>query len=75
MILNEDKEKNIKLYKYIEQQRKEKKITYENISDLLGLRVSTVFAKFKKLSIGKSVKTEFLFQLEKILDIKIFFDF
>ena len=69
------KEKNVKLYSYIEEKRKEKKITYEMISNLLGVRVSTVFAKFKKLSVGKSVKTEFLYQIEKILDIKIFFDF
>ena len=69
------KEKNVKLYSYIEEKRKEKKITYEMISNLLGVRVSTVFAKFKKLSVGKSVKTEFLYQIEKILDIKVFFDF
>ncbi len=69
------KEKNVKLYNYIEEKRREKKITYEMISNLLGVRVSTVFAKFKKLSAGKSVKTEFLYQIEKILDIKIFFEF
>lgn len=66
------KEKNIKLYKKLNNIRCSQKITYEDIAKEMNLAVSTVFSKFKKLKNGKSVKTEFLFELEKILDINFF---
>ncbi|HBJ79746.1 MULTISPECIES: hypothetical protein [Fusobacterium] len=69
------KEKNIKLYKELNTIRCSQEKTYENIAEEMNLTVSTVFSKFKKLKNGKSVKTEFLFELEKILDVKIFFEF
>lgn len=69
------KEKNIKLYKELNVIRCSREKTYENIAEEMNLAVSTVFSKFKKLKNGKSVKTEFLFELEKILDVKIFFEF
>jgi hypothetical protein len=62
-----------KLYEIFEETRKNKKITYAELGAALGSKDSTVYDKMKRLKDGKSVHTNFLFDLEKILGKPIFF--
>lgn len=72
-IKNKIKEKNKKIYQRLHIARHSQEKTFEEIAKELGVTTSTVFAKFKKLKSGKSVKTEFLIELESYFGIEIFF--
>ncbi|MCI6034248.1 MAG: hypothetical protein SOY68_07495 [Fusobacterium varium] len=73
-IKNKIRDKNKKIYQKLNIARHSQEKTFEEIAKELGVTTSTVFAKFKKLKSGKSVKTEFLIRLEDYFDVKIFFD-
>lgn len=68
------KEKNKKIYKRLHIARHTAEKTFDEIAEDMGVTTSTIFQKFKNLKNGKSVKTEFLFEMEKYFGIKIFFE-
>lgn len=71
---NNIKEKNKKIYKQLHIARCAVERTFDEMGKDLGVTTSTVFKKFKNLKNGKSVKTEFLFEMEEYFGIKIFFE-
>lgn len=65
---------NQDLYKrFIDYKSKNKKITYKFIANKLGTSSGSVHDKFTRLKNGRSVNTQFLIDVEKILEVSIFF--
>lgn len=61
------------LYELFIKAKEEKKMTYDEIGTALKTNGSSVFDKIKRLEKGKSVHSNFLFDLEKVLGEPIFF--
>ena len=65
---------NQDLYKrFIEYKNENKEITYKFIADKLGTCTGNICDKFTRLKNGQSVNTQFLFDVEKVLGVPIFF--
>lgn len=65
---------NQDLYKrFIDYKSKNKEITYKFIANKLGTSSGSVHDKFTRLKNGRSVNTQFLIDVEKILGVSIFF--
>lgn len=59
--------------KFIEYKKENKKVTYRFLADKLNTSSGNVHDKFKRLKNGKSVNSNFLIEIEKIIGKSIFF--
>lgn len=65
---------NQNLYrKFINFKNKNKEITYKFIADKLNTSSGSVHDKFTRLKNGRSVNTQFLIDIERVLGASIFF--
>lgn len=65
---------NQDLYKkFINYKNKNKEITYKFIADKLNTSSGSVHDKFTRLKNGRSVNTQFLIDIERVLGASIFF--
>lgn len=62
-----------KISEKIKTAMKEKEITFEKMSILTGVPLSTLHDQLKTLSEGKFVQIKYLFMFENVLGIKIIF--
>lgn len=66
---------NQDLYKkFIDYKKQNKEITYRYIAKMLNTSSGVVHDKFTRLKNGRSVNTQFLIDVERILGVSIFFN-